>query len=130
MEVPLPQSYGFKTTESRLGHGESAALAFLVSAGELPLLLLLQKHSQGRAAFVPIFQTSDVILIPAPILSFQYQVNYWNSLVSFLPSHPSSRFLGRVSGEDENAFVLVKHVYSVNTYSRISTVPRGSERSE
>ena len=30
----------------------------------------------------------------------------------------------------KNAFVTVKRVYSMNTYSRISTVPRGSERSE
>ena len=30
----------------------------------------------------------------------------------------------------KNAFVSVKRDNSVNTYSRISTVPRGSERSE
>ena len=30
----------------------------------------------------------------------------------------------------KNAFVPVKRDNSVNTYSRISTVPRGSERSE
>ena len=29
-----------------------------------------------------------------------------------------------------NAFVLVKKIYSVNTYSGISTVPRGSEQKE
>ena len=30
----------------------------------------------------------------------------------------------------KNAFVPIERVYSMNTYSRISTVPRGSERSE
>ena len=30
----------------------------------------------------------------------------------------------------KNAFVPIERVYSMNTYSRISTVPRGRERSE
>ena len=38
--------------------------------------------------------------------------------------------LGHVSSEDKNAFVPVKRDHSVNTYSRISTVTRGSEQSE
>ena len=36
----------------------------------------------------------------------------------------------RVSSDDKNAFPPVKRDNSVNTYSRISTVPQGSERSE
>ena len=36
---------------------------------------------------------------------------------------------GRDSADDQKR-VPMEHVYSVNTYSRISTVPRGSERSE
>ena len=32
--------------------------------------------------------------------------------------------------ETKNTFILAKRVLSVNTHSRISTVPRGSERSE
>ena len=38
--------------------------------------------------------------------------------------------IGRVSSEDENVFVSIERVYTVNTYPRIQTVPRGSERSE
>ena len=30
----------------------------------------------------------------------------------------------------KNAFVPVKRVYSMNTFSRISTIPQGSEQSE
>ena len=37
---------------------------------------------------------------------------------------------GRVSSERQNAFISVKRDKSVNTYSRFSTVPWGSERSE
>ena len=53
------------------------------------------------------------------------------SLVSFLVSLSSKLPHYRyVSTDDKNAIVAVKRVYSVNTYLRISTVPRGSEQSE
>ena len=38
--------------------------------------------------------------------------------------------IGRVSGEDKNAFIPVERILSMNTFSWISTIPRGSERSE
>ena len=50
----------------------------------------------------------------------------WHQSHSSKPSSSKGVFL--VSAK--NAFVAVKRDNSVNTYSRISTVPRGSERSE
>ena len=37
---------------------------------------------------------------------------------------------GCVSSDRQNAFLPMKYVHSLNIYSRISTVPRGSEQSE
>ena len=46
------------------------------------------------------------------------------SMVSFLVSLSSKlAHYGYVSTDDKNAIVAVKRVYSVNKYSRISTVP-------
>ena len=46
------------------------------------------------------------------------------------PTDTASYTLGVFLVMTKNAFVPVKRDNSVNTYSRISTVPRGSERSE
>ena len=56
------------------------------------------------------------------------EANSAKARVNYFPGNDLN--LGRVSSERKNAFIPVKRDNSVNTYSRISTVPRGSEQSE
>ena len=59
-----------------------------------------------------------------------------DGLVGDRPSSTSGKVNNHLSHKDvflvmtKNAFIPAKCVHSVNTYSRISTVPRWSERSE
>ena len=54
----------------------------------------------------------------------------WFHRISRNAQRSASQSKGVFLVKMKNVFVPVKRVYSVNTYSRISTVPRGSEGSE
>ena len=71
--------------------------------------------------------------MPSHFLPFKDYQAIKRGQISLSPLNPAALsvfFQGVFLVTTENAFVLVNRVYSVNTYSKISTVLRGSERSE
>ena len=94
-----------------------------------PIIFLTQDQWFIIHNFSPIYRPRQISLL--------FSVHFSQRLVAFnsinhraAVSNLFSLSLGVFLVTNENAFPPVKRNNSVNTYSRISTVPRGNERSE